>query len=187
MAKMRKRIATLLAVTATTAGLSLGADAGAGTANAADSDLTCVPPSGAKQNRETMGMRALRRVSMVAGIVAMSAMGFATQAQASQNSGWVYTSNQSGAVYFDADLNGYPGLEKITVCDNTTDGRGTQALVMGKKGDTSVFIWENDPSNDGHCRSTQGDFFTEETDVSVGVWEYWGDNTAHNGEGSGVA
>ncbi|MFJ6088261.1 hypothetical protein ACIQI8_43595 [Streptomyces sp. NPDC092369] len=124
---------------------------------------------------------------MVAGIVAMSAMGFATQAQASQNSGWVYTSNQSGAVYFDADLNGYPGLEKITVCDNKTDGRGTDALVTGKKGDTSIGEYLNDPSNDGHCESRTGDFFTEETAVGVGVWEYWGDNTAHNGFGSGVA
>ena len=124
---------------------------------------------------------------MVAGIVAMSAMGFATQAQASQNSGWVYTSNQSGAVYFDADLNGHPGLEKITVCDNTTDGRGTQALLIGKKDGGSTAEFENDPSHDGQCESRTGDFFTEETDVSVGVWEYWGDNTAHNGYGSGVA
>ncbi|GAQ67749.1 hypothetical protein [Streptomyces scabiei] len=132
-------------------------------------------------------MRTLRRASMVAGIVAMSTIGLATQAQASSNSGWVYTSNRSGAVYFDADLNGYPGYEKITVCDNTTDNRGTEAVVQGYDGDGAVAYVVTDPSNNGECASAIGNFFLEETAVKVTVYEYWGSNTAHFGYGSGVA
>jgi hypothetical protein len=132
-------------------------------------------------------MRTLRRASMVAGIAVMSTIGLATQAQASSNSGWVYTSNSSGAVYFDADLNGYPGYEKITVCDNTTDGRGTEAVVQGYDGDGAVAYVVDDPSNNGECASAIGNFFLEETAVSVTVYEYWGSNTAHPGYGSGVA
>ncbi|MFD5272139.1 hypothetical protein [Streptomyces sp. NPDC058335] len=114
-------------------------------------------------------------------------MALATQAQASQNSGWVYTANRSGAAYFDADLNGIPGVEKITVCDNTTDGRGTRVFVSGKDGDGGVFLFVTDPSNDGQCHSYQGNFFLEETVVGLDVYEYWGDNDANHGIGHGVA
>ncbi|KPI24439.1 hypothetical protein OK074_7016 [Actinobacteria bacterium OK074] len=132
-------------------------------------------------------MRALRRASMVAGITLMSTAGLATQAHASANSGWVYTSNSSGAVYFDADLNGYPGYEKITVCDNKTDGRGVQALVQGYDGGGNVAVQLYDPSNDGDCTYTIGNFFLEETAVDITVYNYWGFNKEDYGYGSGVA
>ncbi|MFF7449694.1 MULTISPECIES: hypothetical protein [unclassified Streptomyces] len=139
-------------------------------------------------------MRVLRKASMVIAIAATATMGFATQAQASTNSGWVYTSNSSGAAYFDADLNGYPGVEKVTVCDNTSNNRGVQVMLIGKSGDgseTSV-VYQSDPSNDGHCTPLQGNWFLEETHVSVTVYEYWTANDgtydyANYGYGSGVA
>ncbi|MEH0549181.1 hypothetical protein QA802_40895 [Streptomyces sp. B21-105] len=106
-------------------------------------------------------------------------MGLTTQAQASQNSGWIYTSNQSGAVYFDADLNGDPGVEKITVCDNTSDGRGITAEVRGEDG-TGPVVWiVSDPSNNGNCEHIQGNFFLEETPVQLVVYEYWGSHSDH--------
>ncbi|MFD9195470.1 hypothetical protein ACFWCA_45575 [Streptomyces phaeochromogenes] len=132
-------------------------------------------------------MRALRKVSMVAGIAAIVTLSLAPQAQASQNSGWVYTSNLSGAVYFDADLNGYPGVEKITVCDNKTDGRGVTGEVVGQDGSGTVRYIITDPSNDGHCESMQGNYFLEDTPVNVFVSESWGSNSAHPGAGTGVA
>lgn len=124
-------------------------------------------------------MRNVRAISVVAGLAALSTMSLAGQAQASRNAGWIYTSNQSGAVFFDADLNGYPGLEKITVCDNTSDGRGIRAEVSGTDGSGSTWVFLSDPSNDGTCESVQGNFFIEDTYVGIVVYEYWGDNTAH--------
>lgn len=123
----------------------------------------------------------------MAGIAVMSTMGLATQAQASQNSGWIYTSNQSGAAFFDADLNGYPGVEKVTVCDNRSDGRGITAEVSGRDGSGSVWVFVSDPSNDGRCESIEGNFFLEDTPVGIVVYEYWGTNTAHKATGTAVA
>ncbi|WP_256727346.1 hypothetical protein [Streptomyces acidiscabies] len=148
------------------------------------------PPMGAEQKREEP-MQALRKVSMAVGIAAVVTLSLAPQAQASQNSGWVYTSNASGAAFFDADLNGDPGVEKITACDNKTDGRGTQVVVTGRNGSGSVAEILSDPSNDGHCASMTGDFFREETSVGIAVYEYWTENgeirDAHVGRGSGIA
>lgn len=131
---------------------------------------------------------------MVVAIAATSMMGLATQAQASSNSGWVYTSNMSGAAYFDADLNGYPGVEKVTVCDNKSDSRGIQVRLVGKSGDgsTTSMVIQRDPSNDGHCESLQGNWFLEETVVGVSVEEYWTaadghEEYAHFAAGQGIA
>ncbi|MGW2327429.1 hypothetical protein ACWC5C_16875 [Streptomyces sp. NPDC001700] len=132
-------------------------------------------------------MRALRKASIVAGIAVIATMGLAPQAQASKNSGWIYTSNQSGAAFFDADLNGQPGVEKITVCDNRSDGRGVRVEVSGRDGSGSVWIFKSDPSNNGRCESIQGNFFLEDTAVGIVVYEYWGDNTAHKATGTAVA
>ena len=129
-------------------------------------------------------MRALRKASMVVGMAAIVTLSLATQAQASQNSGWVYTSNLSGAVYFDADLNGYPGLEKITVCDNKTDQVGITAEIIGKNGSGTVREYITDPSNNGHCESMQGNYFLEDTPVYVYVYDTNGEN---QGAGTAVA
>ncbi|HEY8978830.1 MAG TPA: hypothetical protein VIU15_04510 [Streptomyces sp.] len=134
-------------------------------------------------------MKAVRSASLVAGLALTATLGLSTQAQASANSGWVYTTTRNGAAFFDADLNGQPGIEKITVCDNKSNGRGVRVEVSGRNGDTSVWIIESDPSNDGHCVARQGNFFIEETPVTVIVYEYWGDNIDEDtmGVGGGVA
>ncbi|NUP42985.1 MAG: hypothetical protein HOY76_39695 [Streptomyces sp.] len=133
-------------------------------------------------------MRLMRSAALVTAAVAAATLGLGAQAaQASSNSGWVYTANNSGAVYFDADLNGYPGLEKITVCDNKSDGRGIEAVVTGYDGDGQISYVLDDPSNDGHCASASGNFFLEDTSVSIVVYEYWGSSTANYGYGSAVA
>jgi hypothetical protein len=104
-------------------------------------------------------------------------LGISGQAQASQNSGWIYTVGGSGAVYFDADLNGYPYYEKITVCDNKSDGRGIYAVVSGYQYD-SASSWHDvslrDPSNDGNCAALWDDYFWEEYTVYITVCEYAG-------------
>ncbi|WP_416972353.1 hypothetical protein [Streptomyces sp. 4F14] len=134
-------------------------------------------------------MKAVRNASLVAGLALTATMGLSTQAQASANSGWVYTANRSGAAFFDADLNGQPGIEKLTVCDNKSDGRGIRAQVYGNNNGTSVWLIQSDPSNDGHCASIEGNYYIEETPVTVIVYEYWGDNTNDEGKGvgSGIA
>lgn len=50
---------------------------------------------------------------------------------APKNVGWLYTQSATGAVFFDADLAGYSSYEKITVCDNKSDGRGIRASLVG--------------------------------------------------------
>src|SRR5882757_8358081 len=108
-----------------------------------------------------MDMRLIRSAAVVVGLTAAVTLGLGTQAQASTNSGWVYTLGSSGAAYFDADLNGYAGVEKITVCDNESDGRGIRARVTGQDGDGTYYFYVSDPSNDGTCVSTQYNYFLE--------------------------
>lgn len=146
--------------------------------------------SGAANVPRTPGedMRSMRGATLVAVAVATATVGLGAQAaHASTNSGWVYTADSSGAVYFDADLNGYPGYEKITVCDNKADGRGVRADVIGYDGDGLTTKTVSDPSDDGHCASIQGNFFLEETRVSVVVYEYWDGNTANENSGTAIA
>jgi hypothetical protein len=117
-------------------------------------------------------MRWTRRAVVVGGVVVAVLAGAAAPAGASTNLGWLYTVNNGGAIFFDADLNGQPGIEKITVCDNKSDGRGIAASVEDVEGNLEYFIV--DRSHDGSCTVYQGDLFKEETRVSVSVWEYAG-------------
>jgi len=131
-----------------------------------------------------------RRLSVLAAVVVAGFLGAGAQAQAAvpKNVGWLYTQGSSGAVFFDADLAGYPSEEKITVCDNKTDGRGIAAQALGTNPDgilTLVSI--KDPSNDGNCVSGHANYFADGYAVSVHVYEYWGDNTAADAYGDGVA
>lgn len=106
------------------------------------------------------------------------------QAAPSQNSGWVYTANNSGGAYFDADLAEYAGFEKITVCDNLADGYGVEVVVDGYFDESAGVA---DPKADGKCVSVQGDMFTEGYPVYVHVFEYAGGVHVNRGEGTGVA
>ncbi|WP_129838892.1 hypothetical protein [Streptomyces sp. RFCAC02] len=123
--------------------------------------------------------RGIRRLGLLTAMLAAVVFATATQASASQNAGWVYTLNRSGAVFFDADLNGYAGYEKITVCDNLTDGRGIVAYVgaVTPGGDYKTYTFK-DPSHDGQCRSWATNYFVEEHVVFIDVCNYWGDNLA---------
>jgi hypothetical protein len=99
-------------------------------------------------------------------------VGAQAHAQAApHNVGWLYTASGSGAVFFDADVAGYPSQEKITVCDNRSDNRGIKAVVAGM--DTSGIEIVKDPSNDGGCASLQGNLFPDGYRVEVEVCEYW--------------
>lgn len=135
-------------------------------------------------------MRWSRRLSVLATLVVAVVLGAGTQAQAAEpkNVGWLYTQSASGAVFFDADLAGYPSEEKITVCDNKSDGRGIRFSAEGThpSGAISIVTWE-DPSNDGECVSSHGNYFADGYAVTVYVWEYWGANTAAEARGFGVA
>ncbi|MFG3703395.1 hypothetical protein ACGF7U_01455 [Micromonospora sp. NPDC047670] len=136
------------------------------------------------------GMRR-RLASTVAATTVMTALavlGGASAAQAEpHNVGWLYAVGGGGAVFFDADLAGYPGYEKITVCDNESNGKGVQGAVYPNfDGYGAYFV--KDPSNDGRCASIQGDFFPEDKGVEVWVWEYAGDNQYnHNFAFNGVS
>ncbi|MGW3960752.1 hypothetical protein ACWED2_13125 [Amycolatopsis sp. NPDC005003] len=134
-----------------------------------------------------------RRSGVLAAAVTAGVLGAGAQAQAElppKNVGWLYTVGKSGAVFFDADLAGYPSEEKITVCDNKTDGRGIAATIRGVPsggpyGASWTFTF--DPSNDGKCVSTHENFFADGYAVTVHVNEYWGENTAADAWDTGVA
>lgn len=130
-------------------------------------------------------MRWILSMSLFAGAVAAVLASAAAPAEASDNVGWLYTVNGGGAIFFDADLNGQPGVEKITVCDNKSDGRGVMGEVEVWGGGDSAVV--GDPSNDGKCNSITGDFFKEETLVVVRVWEYAGSWTSVVVSATGVA
>ncbi|MEJ3744029.1 hypothetical protein WEI85_12125 [Actinomycetes bacterium KLBMP 9797] len=117
-------------------------------------------------------------------------LGAGTQAHAAppSNVGWLYTQGRSGAVFFDADLNGYPSQEKITVCDNKTDGRGILGVALGRDGAGNPSRQTvRDPSNDGNCAANWGHFFREGYVVQVEVCEYWGDNEENCAWADGVS
>ncbi|WP_237405199.1 hypothetical protein [Actinacidiphila reveromycinica] len=124
-------------------------------------------------------------------MIAALAFGASEQASAAvppANVGWLYTTSGSGAVFFDADLSGYPSMEKITVCDNRSDGRGIVATLTGtdpEGGSVGVII--RDPSNNGTCTADYRNYFADGYYVYVGVCEYWGDNEANCAYGTGVA
>ena len=135
----------------------------------------------------------VKRSGVLVAAVAAVVLGAGTQAQAAEgphNVGWLYTVGKSGAVFFDADLAGYPSEEKITVCDNKTDGRGVAAIITGTRAagpDGADVVYIYDSSHDGDCVSTHGNIFADGYAVTVHVFEYWGDNTAADAWGYGVA
>jgi hypothetical protein len=122
-------------------------------------------------------MRWIRRGSVMAAVLATVVFGAGTQAHAAppRNVGWLYTLSRSGAVFFDADLAGHPSFEKITVCDNKTDGRGIESKIVQWVGDDRyIEVISQDPSNNGDCEAFQGNYFADGYDVYVEVCEYWG-------------
>jgi hypothetical protein len=136
-------------------------------------------------------MRWMRRFGFVAAMVAAVAFGAGQQASAAvppANVGWLYTASGSGAAFFDADLTGCPSMEKITVCDNTSDGRGIVAVVTGthpEGGSVGVII--RDPSNNGSCAADYRNYFADGYYVYVTVCEYWDGNEGNCAYGRGVS
>jgi hypothetical protein len=134
-----------------------------------------------------------RRSGVLVAAMTAGVLGAGAQAQAElppKNVGWLYTVGSSGAVFFDADLAGYPSEEKITVCDNKKDGRGIAAIVRGVPAGGAAgadWVYTFDPSSDGKCVAGHGNFFADGYAVTVNVYEYWGDNTAAEAWGTGVA
>lgn len=136
-------------------------------------------------------MRWLQRSGVLTAVVAIIVFGVTAHAQAAaapHNVGWLYTTSGTGAVFFDADLAGYPSYEKITVCDNRSDGRGITATVIGGPNEEQGEVLR-DPSNNGNCVSVQGNLFSDGYAVHVQVCEYWGypTNYASCNHGWGVA
>ncbi|MET7671570.1 hypothetical protein [Micromonospora luteifusca] len=123
------------------------------------------------------------KLGLAAASAAAVIFGTSAPVQASSNLGWLYTVGASGGVFFDADLNGYPNVEKITVCDNKSDGRGLIGRLYfdGITGNGDGLIdWIKDPSNDGACTSMAYNMIAEETPVKVEVCEYMGSSERLN-------
>lgn len=100
------------------------------------------------------------------------------------NVGWLYVQGGGGAAFFDADLAGHPGWEKITVCDNVANARGVSVAVFPDLGNSAGVA---DPSSDGRCASIQGNLFPDGYGVRVIVFEYAGDKQFNWNEARGVA
>ncbi|MEV0228662.1 hypothetical protein [Nonomuraea sp. NPDC050786] len=120
-------------------------------------------------------MRRWHGTAMVLAAASALVLGGTTPSHASQNSGWVYVgqgtaSSNTGGAYFDADFNGYPNWEKITVCDNSSNGWGVGVDISPyyPSGVKTV----KDGSDDGHCADEQNDFWPEEKNVTICVYEY---------------
>ncbi|GAA2460618.1 hypothetical protein GCM10010405_51240 [Streptomyces macrosporus] len=86
----------------------------------------------------------------------------ANAAEPPRNVGRLYTVGSSGAVFFDADLADHSSMEKITVCDNKSDGRGIVATVTGTdpRGGGMAVILRN-PSNNGSCTADYDNLFAD--------------------------
>jgi hypothetical protein len=108
-------------------------------------------------------------VAGVAGVAAIAAPAQATVPP--KNVGWLYVEGRGGAAFFDADLAGHPGYEKITVCDNKGNNRAVYVRVISDHGETYEV---SDPSSDGNCEFIQGNMFPDGYGVEVIVWESGG-------------
>lgn len=117
-------------------------------------------------------MRWPRRTAVFGGAVVAVVGGVAAPATASENLSWLYTVNKGGAIFFDADLNGQAGVEKITLCDKKSDGRGVAATITDVEDNLEYYLV--DRSNDDECTVYQGNLFKEDTRVQVAIWEYAG-------------
>ncbi|MEJ3749699.1 hypothetical protein WEI85_41385 [Actinomycetes bacterium KLBMP 9797] len=132
-------------------------------------------------------MRWLWRSSLLASAVVATIAGVGAPAQATvppKNVGWLYTVGNGGAAFFDADLAGHPGWEKITVCDNVANSRGVGVAVYGDLGQEHGIL---DPSSERPCASMQGNLFPDGYGVAVHVFEYRGDLNENYADGWGVA
>jgi hypothetical protein len=132
-------------------------------------------------------MRWLWRSSLLTGAVVVAVAGVGAPAQATvppKNVGWLYVDGGGGAVFFDADLAGHPGWEKITVCDNVANGRGVGVHVYGDLGQEVEVL---DPSSNGKCVSKQGNMFPDGYGVSVHVFEYANSLGSNWNDARGVA
>lgn len=136
-----------------------------------------------------MRRRVVSTVVAATVMTVLAVLGGTNAAQAadpSKNVGWLYTGGGGGAVFFDADLAGYPGYEKVTVCDNKSNSMGVEAYVDIPFGGYGTF-YVKDPSNDGHCASIQGNFFPDGYSVLVAVYEYAGDTITNGNTAYGVS
>lgn len=118
-----------------------------------------------------MALRAL--LAVVAALATMLATTMPAQAaDPSQNIGWLYTtdSGPGGGAYFDADSNGWPNYEKLTVCDNKPNGMGVIAYVWAYGTNSSYYVV--DPSDDHVCNDINFDMWSEGTLVEMQVCEY---------------
>ena len=111
-------------------------------------------------------------MALFGGAVVTVVGGVAAPAAASENLGWLYSVDKGGKIFFDADLNGQAGVEKITLCDIKSDGRGVAATVTDVEDNLQYYLV--DRSYDDECTVYQGNLFKEETRVQVTVWEYAG-------------
>ena len=108
------------------------------------------------------------------------------------NIGWVWTTTapSGGAGFFDADLAGYPSVEKLTVCDNKTDGHGVIATLYYAYLDGEPYEFRDsvkDPSNDGTCEHIAYNMAGENYHVMIEVCEYWDTYIDHCAHDYGVA
>jgi hypothetical protein len=112
-----------------------------------------------------------RRLAFLTAVTALTVFGAALPAQASQNIPWLYTLDHGGKAYFDADLSGSPGVEKLTVCDILSDGHGVVAKIWDAAGNVG-HIWVQDPSHDDICSAPAFNMFPDESVVYMEVCEY---------------
>jgi hypothetical protein len=142
-------------------------------------------PSMSKRTAFMPSWRSGLLASVIVGIVGL----FGAPAQAAvppKNVGWLYTTNGAGAVFFDADLAGYPSWEKITVCDNVANSYGVTVRIISDAGTPEGRNF-NDPSSDGKCSSYSDNFFADGYGVTVTIKEYSGATSRYQNIGYGVA
>lgn len=102
-----------------------------------------------------------------------------------RNVGWLYTTNNAGAVFFDADLAGHDGWEKITVCNNNIpDGDIVEVRIDG---DVNLSKWFQDTTRNKHCTAYSGNYFSDGYAVTVYVYEQGGQSADYFNIGHGVA
>jgi hypothetical protein len=117
----------------------------------------------------------LLRTATVAAIASTIVFGISVPADASRNSGWVYSVGGGAAAYFDADLNGAAGVEAVTICDEKANGRGAIVYVNYLNAETSdTLVTVKDPSHDDTCVQAAWNMFVEDLTVYVEVCEYKG-------------
>jgi hypothetical protein len=118
-------------------------------------------------------MRWMRRLTMVAAMLAVVVVGATTPAQASKNVGWIYSTGGGAAAYFDADLNGAPGVESVTICDKKANGRGAVVHLDYFNAESDAYLVKvKDPSHDDTCATAAWNMFLEETTIWIYVCEY---------------